>query len=178
MDIKIDESVKWEQDGEIVEIKIADVLVAKKYGLNKVYIKRLDNDKSEINEYYDLKGKLIYSYARKSGKVVCYDNAKIDEFIVNDLISIKYCKKHKRFVTQVGTKRINSRMFLLNNVGDTLYEVKAPMHYTFYSLSENDNEIEIICQGDEQMADKFGRNDWRFSIDVLLGELIKQSLLY
>lgn len=178
MDIKIDESVKWEQDGEIVEIKIADVLVAKKYGLNKVYIKRLDNDKSEINEYYDLKGRLIYSYARKSGKVVCYDNAKIDDFIVNDLISIKYCEKHKRFVTQVGTKRINSRMFVLNNVGDTLYEIKAPMHYTFYSLSENDNEIEIICQGDEEMADKFGRNDWRFSINVLSGELIKQSLSY
>ena len=178
MNIKIDESVKWEQDGEIVEIEIADVLVAKEYGLDKVYIKRLNNDKSEVNEYYNLKGKLIYSYARKSGKVVCYDNAKLKDFIVADLISVKYCEKYKRFIAQVGIKRANSRMIVLNNVGDILYEVKSPMHYTFYSLSENGNEIEIICQGDEEMADKFGRNDWRFSIDVLTGELIKQSLSY
>ena len=178
MDIKIDESVKWEQDGQIVEIEIADVLVATKYGLNKVYIKRLNNDKSEVNEYYDLKGRLIYSYTRKSGKVICYDNAKIHDFIVDDLISIKYCEKYKRFVAQVGIKRANIRIIVLNNVGDILYGVKSPIHYTFYSLSENQSKIEIICQGNEEMADKFGRNDWHFSIDVLSGELIKKSLSY
>lgn len=38
--------------------------------------------------------------------------------------------------------------------------------------------MNVVCQGNEQTKDKFGRNDWNFTLDIETGEWKRQSLAY
>lgn len=176
MDINIDKKngvISWITNDVKYEKKYENLIVAY-FQEDNIYIKYLDNEHCEINEYCDLSGKMIYAYNRVNG-IVATSSAK---FIVENLLSIKYASTHNLFVVQVGRKRIDSLLYVLDDWGQKLLVINAPHHYTFYSLVKRSGEVDVVCQGDESTADVYGRNDWRFSVDYNTGVLNKQGLEY
>lgn len=57
-------------------------------------------------------------------------------------------------------------------------EYLPPSGYTFYRFAQVENEVNVVCQGSEKTEDKFGRNDWNFTLNVDTGEWKRQSLAY
>ena len=118
--------------------------------------------------------KWFYTYNRVEGLVITSSG----KFVVENLLSIKYASAHNLFVVQVGRKRIDSLLYVLNESGQKLLAINAPHHYIFYSLVKRSGEVDVVCHGDESTADVYGRNDWRFSIDYDTGVLNRQALEY
>ncbi|MFA9379378.1 MAG: hypothetical protein ACERKZ_21930 [Lachnotalea sp.] len=176
MDINVDKQngmISWIINEVKYEKKYENLIIAYLQEDN-IYIKYLNNEHCEINEYCDLSGKMIYAYNRVNGIVTTSST----KFSVENLLSIKYTSAHNLFVAQVGRKRTDSLICIFDRMGQKLLAINAPYHYKFYSLVKRCGEVDVVCQGDESTADLYGRNDWRFSIDYHTGILNRQALEY
>lgn len=67
-------------------------------------------------------------------------------------------------------------MMIYDKNGKYENSIRAPKGYRYYRFFSVKNDIIVVCQGDTDKADLFGRNDWKFK--CIDGEWIKDGLAY
>lgn len=165
--------ISWIYQDVMYEKKYENIITAH-FQEDEIYIKYIDEKYGEMNEYCDLRGNIKYAYNRAKGMVLTSSS----QFVVENLLSIRYVLKHNLFVAQIGEKRTDSILYILNKNGEKILKIDAPYHYSFYSLVKRNDEVDVVCHGDEATTDEYGRNDWRFSINYFTGGLKKEALEY
>ena len=84
---------------------------------------------------------------------------------------------NKRFFVLTGDN-CKCKLLVYTFKGEKISEYLPPNGYIFYRFAKVGNEVNIVCQGSEKTEDKFGRNDWNFTMNVDTGEWKRQSLAY
>lgn len=57
-----------------------------------------------------------------------------------------------------------NRISVLSRKGDEITKISPPFGYIFYRFIDGE-KLSVICQGNNNTADKYGRNDWKFKYD-------------
>ena len=60
-----------------------------------------------------------------------------------------------------------NKISVLSRKGDEITKISPPFGYVFYRFID-EKQLSVICQGDNNIADKCGRNDWKFEYDFLI----------
>lgn len=69
-----------------------------------------------------------------------------------------------------------NRISVLSRKGDEISKISPPFGYIFYRFIDGE-KLSVICQGNNNTADKYGRNDWKFKYDFLNNTWHKNLLL-
>ncbi|HOJ78581.1 MAG TPA: hypothetical protein PLZ08_10885 [Bacillota bacterium] len=141
---------------------------------NTIYIE-IDHDGRYEYQYVNFEGKLLLSYCIATETVTVFNPG--PKIIKIPSIQDLAIYNNQRFLVLVG-EGDDSRLREYNFQGDLLKEYLSPAGYTFYRLGEIGPEINVVCQGNKLTQDKFGRNDWNFTLDLETGEWKRQSLAY
>lgn len=62
--------------------------------------------------------------------------------------------------------------------GNELFNINPPENFDFQYLEIRKNAPFVVCEGNEQEQDQFGRGTYRFSVDPTSGTLKKHNLSY
>lgn len=79
-------------------------------------------------------------------------------------------------VLAIGTNEYE-KLRLLTLSGQTIIDIIIPENFKIWYLTSS--KLQIALNGlSGETADKFGRNDWWYDIDIEQGKLIKSGLAY
>ena len=156
--------VSWEIGDKEISIHFPDLFCAFNHGNQLIMMKEKDKHSNEKFTIYNTEGEFILSYnylddkISFKDKVITFDNTHImdadfDE-ARNVLIILIECEE-KEF------------LFLYDSNGEYISYIPSPHDFRFMYLSNDEGNVRVIARGlQEKSADKFGRNDWIFLINV------------
>ncbi len=167
-------SVEWEYCGEKKKYIAKGVEFASIEG-NKIYIE-ICGDFGYEYRYINLVGENIIWYRDNIEQVIFFiseDDKKIvklqglkDVAVMNDKIFVL------TFVTD------NGEILEYSKHATMLKKYLPPVNYSFYRFPKMNNDLTVICQGNEFTIDSFGRNDWKFKYNNRTECWEKESLSY
>lgn len=128
-------------------------------------------------EYAAVQGKYIYVESFKDSsmfyyyistdnkKIICYDEAK-KMISINDKKVIIFEKKpYGVDISNDATICVIANeyeMILYDDSGQYKSSIMSPAGYKYFRFFSLENNISVICQGCNENADNYGRNDWKF----------------
>ena len=152
-----DQSVKWENNGETIEIHIENIIFADfDKDKNVIFIGVGKNFIASDFYYYSIDGVLILQYHEST-----------------DIISWGYNKKH-----EIEIPNKESVSFYPNQ--KLIYQVKSPEGYTMvYVTDVLSDQIKVVCDVViEENRDSYGRDCFHFLLDLDTGKWTKLGLAY
>lgn len=171
--------VEWQLENEFFSINS-----------NQIYMAYIDSENSSIvintgdnficNQkfIYDFKGILlsisdfsnntVSIFLKKEEKTLNFENLLDTGFFYSQNIIL--------ILSELNNKC--KKVTALNLKGEYLYDILPPNGFEFYYFSQNNNSIYIVCNGDLQHSDRFGRNEYKFKLDPHTGNLSNQTLAY
>ena len=69
-------------------------------------------------------------------------------------------------------------LFFVDLKNEFLHEVNKPKGFQLAYFEETKNNILIVCNGDTENTDKFGRDQKNFILDISTGELQENGIAY
>lgn len=111
-------------------------------------------------------------------ELVLYSDSNIEGFsvVVHGLSQAIVNYNHNVVLLAIRTNEYEKLRLLTFN-GETIIDIKIPEKHKIWYMSSV--KLQIALNGlSEETADKFGRNDWWYDIDLEQGILIKSSLAY
>jgi hypothetical protein len=141
-----------------------------------IYIEVYYNNVYEY-QYVSFEGKLILSYCVGTETVTIIDADQKKKVIKIPLIHDLSISNNQRFFVLAG-KDVDSKLIEYTFQGEIVNEYFPPRGYLFYRLGQVKSEVNVVCQGNEETKDNFGRNDWNFTLNAETGEWRRQSLAY
>lgn len=176
MDIDYSDSVvKWNNGNRDVEYHINGVEdSSEENGL--IYIEIYNEGEFEYY-YVDKEGKFILSYSDEAEQLVLQNSNGVKKNILVPFIKEVAIDTNKRIFVLVGNNE-DSRIYEYTKDGEIIRQLMAPLSYIFYRFSQISDELQVICQGNEDKIDKYGRNDWKFKYNFINNEWEKVSLAY
>ncbi|NLI59358.1 MAG: hypothetical protein GX387_12750 [Clostridium sp.] len=168
-----DSEVTWNYNGRNIKYSKEGIEFASEDN-NLIYIEVYHDGIYEY-QYVNFEGKLLFSYCIDTETVTIFepDHRIIKIPSMQDLS----LSNNQSFFVLVGEGN-DSRLREYNFQGEMVKEYLPPTGYSFYRIVEINPVIEVVCQGNEQFKDKFGRNDWNFTLDAETGEWKRSSLAY
>lgn len=156
--------IKWSYDNKEIEVQNFNVMYAWKHEDSMVMIK-IKNKNGEVGFIiYDISGEFILSYVEGDNKLIIGNNKCVQ---LDTIISIDYSKKDKKIVALVNSSVDGEKLVILNSDGEILSKIPNPLGYKYYFIKNDGNNIVAVCQGlSDLSADKYGRNDWNFRVDL------------
>ena len=96
--------------------------------------------------------------------------------IIENLIQVGYFSNKQLLLIMYGS---NEREVVgLDIEGNFLYNIDSPIGYKMIYFQETSDNVLIVCDGDENHKDKYGRSRMNFELDILTGKLILKGLAY
>ena len=130
-------------------------------GIDYVYIQE---NYILIEVYVD--GYMDYYYIKTDNKKKIYYNEKEYKIQIDDKVNIIFESK------PIGISVDNNGYIWVMINGDKIYlydingkhidKIEAPRGYQYFRFFNLEMNINVVCQGKENHADSYGRNDWRF----------------
>ncbi len=180
-DLKVDienNTVSWKINNMIYKVQINGLRAATILDEQIIYIKNL-NQKNEMQvQYYSLTGDFIFSYTKNNGSVSWNSKYGHKEIFVSELLSADIYQHEEVVIALSGVKNRNCKLLIYSFDGNLKVQCHEPENYYFSYLSTYEGRPAIVCIGNEKTEDKYGRNDWKFVINTITGELTKMSLAY
>jgi hypothetical protein len=180
-DLKVDienDLVSWKINNILYKLQINRLRAATILDDQFIYIKNLDQKNEMQVQYYSLTGDFVFSYTKNSGGVSWNSKYGPKEIFVNDLLSANIYQPEEIVIVLSGVKNKNCKLLIYGFDGDLKVQCHEPENYYFSYLSRYEGRPAIVCIGNEKTKDNYGRNDWKFVINPITGELTKISLAY
>lgn len=176
MEIEIEynnSEIKWCYNGKFFNYSREGIEFAS-VDNNTIYIE-IDHDGIYEYQYVNFEGKLLLSYCIATETITIFkpEQKTIKLPLMQDLALYN----NQRFLVLVGEGN-KSRLREYNFQGDLLKEHLPPAGYSLYRFGEIRSQINVVCQGNGHTQDKFGRDDWNFTLDLETGEWKRRSLTY
>ena len=163
----IDGALNWDFNGTAYCYKAEGVQSAREK--NGRILMDIYSDGDFYYRFIDLCGKDILSY-NDYGELTVYGSEKNTELSFDKINDVAF--KNENILVMLD----NEIVFLSGN-GTVDSRLLPPYGYSFYRFA-GDEGISVICNGNSQTADKFGRNDWKFTYDVITGNWSDGKVAY
>lgn len=164
--------ISWNYLGKEINVIKNRILFFRIYG-KQVFIVFEGIDKTEEQEFLDFNGEFIYSVKLEEDCIQYRDRT----LRIPNLLSAKFDDDKKYFYCLVGADRLKSSLYLYTVTGEIYKEIHSPIHFQFYGLEyQLDGSVTVVCMGDDTEVDKYGRRDWKFSLDTETWKLNKISM--
>lgn len=173
-----DSTVEWYYNGNPIFIKLGNIIIASLDELNNLVLVQTGDDFIVEREYiYNLNGDLLMFNDKKIGLVEWSSSKDKKELLkVDNLIQVGYYPAMNLVLIMYLAN--NKEIMALNLNGEYLYEIKEPANYKMMYLQQFRNYISVVCDGDSNYRDDFGRGRINFKLDIQTGTLIKEGLSY
>lgn len=173
-------SVSWSNHEEMIELNLSNIQFATLDQQNKyVYVECGKDLSSKTQFYYFLfDGRRIFGYDKINGLISWLYNERLVEVECEDILTSKLEMKDAIILVISRDQQEKEKLTGFTLDGVLLFEKEPPKGYHFLYFSTVSNKPSVVCAGERDQADKFGRNDWHFKIDTKTGELLKSNLAY
>ncbi|MDY0406299.1 hypothetical protein P5G51_013670 [Virgibacillus sp. 179-BFC.A HS] len=113
-------------------------------------------------------------YDLKLGLIRWNEKGRSQELTIKDLIQVGYFPRKRTILIMRNTSK--REVIGLDLEGNFLYDVHPPKGYVMIYFQEFADYLSIVCDGDKNHEDKFGRNRINFKLDTIDGSLKKENL--
>lgn len=169
--------ISWDSNNKNILIKVDNAFFASEDKKNEyIYIESGKNFIKDRVCYYDFNGNLDFLYDLKSGVIEWTYNDEKRKLVLNNLKEVGYYPKKNRILVLFSDEAPKAQGYNLS--GEYLYHIDAPTGYGMVYFGESDDSLLVVCDGDKQNEDKFGRFRVNFKIDIINGNLTKGNLAY
>ena len=167
MKVKFDQTtgmVSWKTDDKDISMHFPNLFCAFKHGDQLIMVNEEDKNSNEKFSVYNIEGEFILSYnyldnkVRFKSKVITLDNRQI--------IGADFDEKRNVLILLIKSDE-RELILLYDSNGEYISYIPSPHDFRFMYLSNDEGNVRVIARGlQEKSADKFGRNDWIFLINV------------
>ena len=135
-----------------------------------IYLEIYEN-KTFSYRFINLNGKDILWYDENGNlKLFDSDGNCIIKHRYNELKTVKVSKDNIYLMYK-------NKICVLSGKGDEISKISPPFGYFFYRFIDGET-LSVVCQGNNNTADKYGRNDWKFQYDFLNNMWYGESFAY
>lgn len=135
-----------------------------------IYLEIYEN-KTFSYRFINLNGKDILWYDENGNlKLFDSDGNCIIKHRYNELKTVKVSKDNIYLMYK-------NKICVLSGKGDEISKISPPFGYVFYRFIDRET-LSVVCQGNNNTADKYGRNDWKFQYDFLNNMWHGESFAY
>lgn len=169
--------VTWKNKGSNIILKIEDAFFAtENEELELIHIESGKNFMASKVYYYSYDGNLELYYDLNLNIVDWTYQGKQKNLIINHLKqAIYFPQKQRIFILSDGDRQ---ELYGYNLLGDCLFKVNQPIGFKMLYFTWIKDEISIVCDGDKNYEDQYGRSRYNFLLDINNGNLSKGSLAY
>lgn len=162
-------TVKWKYKNKLYSYAVEGIIFATES--NDIIFLETCNNKAFSYRFINLNGKDILWYDETGNlKLFDSDGHCINEHRYNELKTVKVSKDNIYLMYK-------NRISVLSGKGEEIAKISPPFGYVFYRFIDEE-KLSVICQGNNNTADKYGRNDWKFKYDFLNNIWHKESFAY
>lgn len=178
-----DQSVKWENNGETIEIHIENIIFADfDKDKNVIFIGVGKNFIASDFYYYSIDGLLILQY-HESTDIISWGYNKKHEIEIPNKESVSFYPNQKLILViyRISSEQTSvTEMKILDLYGNLIYQVKSPEGYNMiYVTDVLSNQIKVVCDAViEENRDSYGRDCFHFLLDLDTGKWTKLGLAY
>ena len=178
-----DQSVKWENNGETIEIHIENIIFADfDKDKNVIFIGVGKNFIASDFYYYSIDGLLILQY-HESTDIISWSYNKKHEIELPNKESVSFSPNQKLILViyRISSEQTSvTEMKILDLYGNLIYQAKSPEGYTMvYVTDVLSNQIKVVCDAViEENRDSYGRDCFNFLLDLDTGKWTKPGLAY
>ncbi len=161
--------VNWKYENKSYSYVVEGIIFATES--NDMIFLEIYENKTFSYRFINLNGKDILWYDENGNlKLFDSDGHCINEHRYNELKTVKVSKDNIYLMYK-------NRISVLSRKGDEISKISPPFGYIFYRFIDGE-KLSVICQGNNNTADKYGRNDWNFKYDFLNNTWHKESFAY
>ncbi|UFT98803.1 hypothetical protein KO561_16640 [Radiobacillus kanasensis] len=169
--------VSWSFLDKKVSVELDHIITASENTTNRYII--IDTGEKFISTrvyYYSFDGNLLMMYDLPKGLLEWSFNGHINKITTEELRDVGYFISNKTILIMSQLEKTNITALNLN--GDYLYEISSLEGYEMKFFQELPEHVSIVCDGDTNHIDKFGRNRVNFKLDISTGKLSKGGIAY
>lgn len=166
--------VTWSFGNKIIKIELDNVFYASSDEENEyISIECGTNFIKDSVYFYDFNGELQFSYILSLG-VLNWNTSNVEKSLeIKNLKDVGYFPQKQRVFVLAGDCVQGYDL-----LGEFLYNIKSPNGYKMIYFGEYKDSLFVVCDGDKNHEDKFGRFRVNFIIDKDSGNLTKGELAY
>lgn len=174
MEIKYNKlMVEWECEGK--KIYRADGIIGAHIVRDLIHIEMCCEGIYE-HRFVSLDGNDAVQYKRTGEVTIFSDTGAVLKCLHFKEVGSALVIQNRVFILAYETE--NGEIYEFNRNAELLKTYTPPYKFSFYRIVDFKDGLVVICQGDADMADKFGRNDWRFVYNSETNCWEQQSLAY
>lgn len=169
--------VSWIYNLKEINIEIEDAFFVSKS--DETELITINTGKDFIGKkiyYYDYNGNFILTYDLELGTITWVYQGLRKNLNINNLKHVGYYPQNQRIfiLCQNGKQELQG----YNLDGKLLFSVNAPFGFEMRYFVQIDDQIAVVCDGDQNQQDEYGRFRFHFLIDIDNGRLTKGTLAY
>jgi hypothetical protein len=169
--------VKWKYKGRNVILEIENAFFAKER--KESHLIKVDSGIGFIENkvyYYTYDGNLELYYDLESGVVEwIYEGLRKNLVVDNMIQAVYFPQKCRMFILCDGNEQ---ELYGYTLAGECLFKVKQPIGFKMVYCTRAEDQIWVVCDGDKENEDQYGRSRYNFLLDTDNGCLSKLSLAY
>lgn len=169
--------VTWKSNERTIILNVKDAFFATED--EKLELIQVESGKNFLATkvyYYSYDGNLELYYDLNLSVVNWIYQGKQKNLFINQLKQVIFLpQKQKIFILSDGEKQ---ELYGYNLIGDYLFKVNQPVGFKMQYFACSKDQISIVCDGDKNHEDQYGRSRYNFLLDVNNGNLSKGNLAY
>lgn len=171
------ELISWTFNEEKIEIKLNNVFFASYNEESKlVYAEVGKNFIKTSVHYFELDGTCRMIYNLETGEIKWLHQG-ISKFLkFDELVQVGYFPFKNLLLVMLN--KLRKDVIALDLDGEFLYEVEKPLGYEILYFQEFPSYIAVVCEGDKNHEDQYGRSRFNFKLHLTTGILEKEDLAY
>nr|WP_315528685.1 hypothetical protein [Carnobacterium maltaromaticum] len=169
--------VNWLFKGREINIKMENIIFSSIDKINnQVSVKVGKNFISESEYYYDFSGNLLFELHKMNGEIKWCHNGELFKQTVLNIENIGFYTN--KGIILIMYKANENEAFFVDLKNEFSHEINKPKGFQLAYFEETKNNILIVCNGDTEKTDKFGRYQKNFILDISTGELQENGIAY
>lgn len=177
-DIKIESNkVLWTFENRTITLELEDVFWAsERKETHFIEIETGKNFKQKKVYFFNYAGEQILYYDLDAGTVEWSLQENRKKITVENMNQVGFFPQEKRIfiISSCG----NQELLGYDTNGNYLFKVKNPSGFKMLYFSILRHDIIVVCDGEENQEDKYGRFRYNFFIDINTGKLTKGGVAY
>lgn len=168
--------VSWIYNLKEISIEIEDAFFVSKS--DETELITINAGKDFISKkiyYYDYNGNFILSYDLELG-IITWVYQGLKNLNINNLKHVGFYPQNQRIFILCQNEKQELHGYNLD--GKLLFSVNDPPGFEMRYFVQIDDQIAVVCDGDQNQQDGYGRFRFHFLIDIDNGRLTKGTLAY
>ncbi|WP_429953923.1 hypothetical protein [Enterococcus sp. AZ192] len=159
------------------KIELSDIFFASYNEKTKlIYAETEQNFIKQGVLYFDLDGNTVMNYNFETGEINWMHHEISNHLKFDELIQVGYFPLKNLLLIMLNKSKRD--VIALDLDGEYLYEVEKPIDFEMLYFQEFPDYIAIVCEGNKNQEDKYGRNRFNFKLNQDTGILDKEDLAY